>query len=289
MASVKETKVSIAGMEFVSSSSTKNDDPYIIALFGEENVGKTRLPLTGPSPIGVIPLEMKSFVTLDKGAAEFGKQVLMPKDRTALMVPKRKVDTMKDDVERQKFYIEHVKKVKDAIYGLLESKDVKLVLIDKFTTFCIWQEYAINGMTPKFIKVEGKVYQSKSEVRQSLIDFVNSLSGYKKPVILNCATKGDYEVLDASGNPARNTWDCGCFYMLGSHANLVCELEDNKLWNPAKAGDKFQWHYQLNIRRCQRNPELEGPIGNPALRDDEITLPMLVQLVEPEADLSDWM
>src|SRR5262245_11062367 len=194
-----------------------NAGPYIIALFGEENVGKTRLPLTGPEVVGYVPLEMKTYATLEKDEREFGKRVLKPRDPTSLLVPKRKIDLMANDIERQKFYIQHVQKVKETTYAMLEHKDVKMVVIDKFTTFCVHQEYAINGLNPKLIPIAGIPRLPKSEVRQSIIDFVNCLSEFGKTVVLNCATKGDYDVVDKDGNPLRNTWDCGSFYMLGSH------------------------------------------------------------------------
>jgi hypothetical protein len=284
---VKETKV--GGVEF-DSELGGNHDPYIIALFGDENCGKTRFPLTGPEVIAYVPLEMKSYATVEKDAEELGKKVFKPKNPSDLLVPKRRVDAMKDDIERQKFYAQHIAKVKDVVYTMLEHDDVRAVVVDKFTTFCVWQEYAINGMTPKYVKIEGKVMQSKSEVRQSIIDFVNSLSAYGKTVVLNCAAKGDYDVVDAQGSPLRNTWDCGAFYMLGSHANLVCELKDNVYWDPKKTGDKYAWHYALSVRRCQRNPGLEGPEGNPLLRDEEITLPGLIQAVEQDKfDIERWL
>ena len=267
-----------------------NTGPYIIALFGEENVGKTRLPLTGPEVIGYVPLEMKSYATLEKDEKEFGKRVLKPKDASALLVPKRKVDGMKDDLEKKRFYVQHVQKVKDVVYAMLENKDIQTVVIDKFTSFCVWQEYAINGLTPVYVKIDGNVRQSKGEVRQSLIDFVNSLSSYGKTVVLNCATKGDYEVVDAQGNPLRNTWDCGCFYMLGSHANLVCELTTNPFWDAKKKGEKWDWKYALNVRKAQRNPVLEGPDGNPLLKDDMVSLPYLIQAIEGDSfDPEKWL
>lgn len=287
---MRETKVGKSNIEFTSDTSTNGStDPYIIGVFSEEACGKTRFPLTGPEIVGFVPFEMKSYVTIEKDAEEFGKKVLKPKDPMSLIVPKRKVDAM-TDVEKQKFYIGHVEKAKDTIYGLLEHADVKVVCVDKFTTFCVWQEYATNGMTPKFVKIEGKVYQSKSEVRQNIIDFVNSLSQYGKTVVLNCATKGDYEVLDTQGNPLRNTWDCGAFYMLGSHCNLVVELESNVHWDPKKTGDKYAWHYGLNVRRCQKRPELEGPEGNPLLKDGDVGLVQLIQAVEGERfDMEAWL
>ena len=281
-------EVKLAGIDF-SSDLTSNRDPYVIALFAEENCGKTRLAMTGPEVIGCVPLEMKAYVTIDKDSQEFGKRVLKPKDPMMLMAPKRRLDAMKENVDKQRFYKTHIEQIKQVVYALLENKDVSMVMIDKFTTFCVWQEYAINGLTPNYVKIDGQIKQSKSEVRQSLIDFVNSLSQFGKPVVLNCASKADYSVVDDKGDPLRNTWDAGCFYMLGSHANLVCELETNPHWNPKKQGEKFGWHYALNVRRCQRNPVLEGPEGQLLLRDDMIGLPQLMQYVDPELDVSGWL
>lgn len=289
---MKETK--IGGVEFTDSIGA-NTDPYIIGVFGEESVGKTRFALTGPEVVGCVPLEMKAYLTLDKDSQEFSKRIFKPKDPMSLIVGKRKVDAMKDDAERQKFYMEHVAKVKETTYQLLEHKEVRLVMIDKFTTYCVHTEYAINGFTPRFVKIGNMVRQSKAEVRQSIIDFVNSLSQFKKPVVLNCATKADYDVVDAKGEPMRNTWDCGAFYMLGSHANLVVELVTNPHWDLKRAGhsaeaeSKYGWKYGLNVRRCQRRPELEGPEGNPLLRDDQITLPNLIQAVEPDVNIDMWV
>lgn len=289
---MKETK--IGGIEFTDSISA-NTDPYIIGVFGEESVGKTRFALTGPEVVGCVPLEMKAYLTLDKDSQEFGKRIFKPKDPMSLIVGKRKIDAMKDDAERQKFYMEHVAKVKETTYQLLENKDVKLVMIDKFTTYCVHQEYAINGFTPKFVKIGNQVRQSKAEVRQSIIDFVNSLSQFGKPVILNCATKADYDVVDAKGEPMRNTWDCGAFYMLGSHCNLIVELATNPMWDLKRAGNsdeaaaRYGWKYACNVRRCQRNPGLEGPEGNPLLKDENIALPGLIQAVDPSADIEAWL
>src|SRR5262245_66032979 len=112
--------VNIAGVEFGTELGS-NNDPYIVAVFGEENVGKTRFPLTGPEVIAYVPLEMKTYATVAKDAAELGKKVFLPTKPEALLVPKRKVDMMKDNVERQKFYREHVEKVKGVVYAMLEQ------------------------------------------------------------------------------------------------------------------------------------------------------------------------
>lgn len=273
-------------VEFTSEIST-NIDPYIIGVFADEHSGKTRLPLTGPSGIGCVITEMKSYVTLDKDSKELGKRIFKPKDPMALIVSSRKVSAMKNDVERQMFYQEHCKRFEDTTFGLLEHKDVNLVMIDKFTHYCVWKEFAINGIGENFVKIDGKLVQRKKEVIQAIIDFMNSLSQFGKPVVLTCASKPDYDVVDKEKKPLRDIWDCGSFYFLGSHTNLTVELQNNKQFDEEKKGKG--WKYRLNVRTCQKNPNLQGPDGQGLLEDDAIGLPQLIQAVDPDCDLEAWM
>lgn len=281
-------KIGNSNVEFTSDTSN-NVDPYIIGVFANEHCGKTRLALTGPSGVGCVITEMKSYVTLDKDSVELGKKIFKPKDPLSLIVNGRHVSGLKDDVERQRFYAAHVKKVEDTVFGLLEHKEVNLVMLDKFTHYCAWVEFAINGMSEKFIKVQGKLYQDKKEVIQHIIDFLNSLSQYGKPVLLLCAAKDDYEVLDSEKKPVRKTWDCGSFKFLGSHANITVELVDNKRWEAGSTDERKAWHWRMNVRRCQKNPGLEGLEGNPLLEDDMISLGNLISTVDPGVDVERWM
>lgn len=287
-----ETKV--GGIKVATKSKVKRGK--IIALFAEENCGKTRLCLTGKDQIGCCPLEMKAYPTLEKDAAELGKTIVVPEDPYELIVRLREVSALKTEHEQQLFYIKHVKKVQEYIYSLLEAKDVNTVMIDKFTTLCIWFEYMVNGMTEKYVKVEGKVYKARGELNQTISDFLNSLSQFGKTVILTNAIKPDYDVVDSQGKPTRNTWES--FRYMGSHVNLVCEMVDNKQWDPVKGNspslaqelkDKHNWHYGLSIRRCQDNPLMEGPQGQLLLKDESITLAQLIALTDEKADIEDYM
>lgn len=281
-------KIGDSGVEFTSDTSN-NVDPHIIGVFADEGCGKTRLALTGPSGVGCVVTEMKSYVTLDKDSVELGKKILKPKDPLSLIVNSRAVSAIPMDIDKQRFYAKHVKKVEDTVFGLLEHPDVNIVMMDKFTHYCAWVEWSINGLQEKFIKVQGKLYQDKKEVIQHIIDFLNSLSQYGKPVVLLCAAKDDYDVLGSDGKPVRKTWDCGSFKFLGSHTNTTVELVNNKLWESGSDNPKRNWHWRLNVRRCQKNPGLEGLEGNPLLEDEAISLGNLISIVDPNVDVERWM
>lgn len=283
-----EKPMKIGDVEFTSNTEN-NRDPHIIAVFGDEHSGKTRLAMSGPSGIGCVITEMKSYKTLDKDSREFGKQIFKPKDPLALMAIKRKADMMESDVARQKYYQTAVKRIEQTTYALLEHKDVKLLMFDKFTHYCIWKEFAINGMSENFVKVEGKLVQRKSEVVQGIIDFLTDLSQFDKPVMLLCSTKPDFDVVDKDKKPLRSKENCGSFYYLGSHVNLSVETVNNARWNPSSDKPHESWRYRLNVRQSQIRPELQGPEGNPLLEDDAITLGNLMMMVDPDCNTDDWI
>ena len=281
-------EVKIGGVEFTDDVSN-NNDPHIIAVFGEEHSGKTRLALSGPSGVGCIVTEMKSYKTLDKDSQELGKRIFKPKDPLALMAIKRKADTMQSDVARQLYYKEVTKKIEQTTYALLEHKEVKLLMFDKFTHYCLWKEFAINGMSENFVKIEGKLVQRKAEVTQAIIDFLTDLSQFGKPVLLLCSAKPDFDVVDKDKKPLRSKENCGSFYYLGSHVNLSVETVNNALWKPDSEKENEKWRYRLNVRQAQLKPNLQGPEGNPLLEDDQITLANLINMVDDNCDLDEWV
>jgi hypothetical protein len=54
-------------------------EPLIIATYGDPGSGKSRLAGTAPSIIGLVPTEHKAKQTILTTAAEFGRQVILPK------------------------------------------------------------------------------------------------------------------------------------------------------------------------------------------------------------------
>jgi hypothetical protein len=271
------------------------EDFYIILSFGPEGSGKTRLPLTGPEIIGYIPLERKSYATLEKDSRELGKKILLPKDPEELITNPRKAgmlsapekDTEKAKEEAndrvRKYYRDYVNKIMDAVYAMLEYDEVRLVVIDTFTKLCTIIDSALYGFQDKFIRVQGQLYKDRREYRQEVIDFMNSLSVYHKHIILTHTQKDEYK----NNKPWRKTWDG--FPQLAHYCKIVVHQETNPKWNPGSNIEEQQWHYALSVRTCQDNPLLEGPDGKRFLKDDEISFPALILAVNENADVDELM
>lgn len=270
-------EIKLGNVEF--DSNLDNSDPYIIGVFGAEGSGKTRFALTGPEVIGCVPLEMKSYKTITQVCSESGKTVFKPKDPMSLLVPLRKVNALNEQGARE-WYKKHVAKVNEVVYGMLEHPDVRIVMIDKFTTYVTWVEFAINGMSGKYIRIKDKVYVDKKESNQEIIDVINSWSQYKKPVVLTNSERAEYINDKDTG---RTVWEG--FKYLGSHTNLAVHLESNALWKPGSSDAGKSWHFRLNVRKAQGASHLEGPDGNPLLVDDMVSFGELIINIDPTADV----
>ncbi len=289
--------VNVGGVE-LTDQPQDSQDPYIIGTFGGEGTGKTQFPLTGPELVAVVPLERKSYFTIEKYERETGKRILRPKNPDVMIVNMRKatqlemqvkaVKTEKDketaDLALRKYYRNYVERIKDVTYGLLEHSDVRLCCIDTFGQMCSLIDSALYGFSDKFIKVEGKLYKDRREYNQEIIDFLNSLSSYHKSIVLTHKMKDEY---GKGGPTGRGTWEG--FKFLGNHTNVICEFSSNKKWNPSSEDESKSWHWEMNVRTCQRNPQLEGPDGNPVLRDESISFAGLIMAIDPEADVSELM
>ena len=246
-------EIKLGGTEFTSQSSAKLGY-YIIGSFGGEGTGKTRFPITGPEVIGFVPLERKSYATIEKDAAELGKVVWKPKDPERLIVNPRKANLLsvpsnqtekaKDEANNKlrAYYRDYVNRCYDATYAMLEHPDVRMVVIDTFTQFVSIIDSAIYGFEDKFIKVEGKLYKDRREYNQEIIDFLNSLSNYQKHVFLLHRHRDEY---NKSGPTGRKIWEG--FKFLGNYCNILIHHESNPKWDPDNEDESRQWHFALEL------------------------------------------
>lgn len=295
---MKETKLkSTSGKELLfTDGSGNNETPLIICTFGEDFSGKSRLGATGPSVVGVVPLDRKTRYTIEKTAKEFGRKILMPKTdlvregNMSVRAGWASTDTELNDKEideitekTKKAYRQHVNMVKEVTWALHDNPDVRLVVIDLFEQFYQDLKFAHYGRTGNLVRkmAGGKMYKDTSEADQEIVDFINSIAS--KHLILTHRRKDEYE---KNVNTGRMTWSG--FKWLGHNVNVVLEQEVNKRYNPASDEDDKSWHYGVSVRKCLHNIELEGPEGKLALKDDFVTFPMLAKTVFPDSQIEDW-
>jgi hypothetical protein len=291
-------EVKLGNIQFNEATPDPNRDPYIIGSFGPEGGGKSRFALTGPEIVGFLALERKSYATIDKDAALLGKRVWKPKDPEKLMVNMRKAKMLgsiegKAKTEKDKeaeeeaannrlrqYYRDYANMIYDATYALLEHPDVRLLVIDTFTQMCNIIDSALYGFKTKYIKIKSQTYQDRREYNQEIIDFLNSLSSYKKHVILTHRQRDEYKDDKPTG---RKIFEG--FKFLGNYTNILIAHETNPNWSPTSEDESKHWHYALTVRTCQQNPLLEGAEYRRFLTDDDITFPNLIMSVNPDVDV----
>lgn len=286
----------IAFTDTIEQSSTHQT----ILSFGEDFSGKTRLGVTGPSVIGIAPLDKKTRDTALKTKNEFGRHILLPK--TDLMrgsgnisvragwgtnIELTETELNKRVEETKKDYRAHVNIVKDCVWALHDHKDVQLIMIDLFEQLCNDIYYAHYGRVQAFVRSIGgsKKFRDTKEADQEIVDFVNSLN--RKHVVLLHRSKDEYVDDKATG---RKVWSG--YRHLGHASTLIIEHVVNKKYDPISDDPNKNFKYGLNIRKCLANVELEGPDGQVlqggGLRDDFINFSTLMQMVYPATTESDW-
>jgi hypothetical protein len=289
---MKEKKIDLGCSTEFTTNDNSNSNYFVIGTFGAEGTGKTKFPITGPEVIGFIPLERKSYPTIDAASKELDKVVWRPKDPEKLITNPRKANMLaapKDNTEKSKdeandklraYYRDILNRINDSIYAMLEHDDIRTVVIDTFTQYISIVDSALYGFQDKFIKVQGQLYKDRREFNQEIIDLLNSFHTYNKNVILINRQKDEY---NDKGPTGRKVWEG--FKFLGNYCNMILHHESNPKWNPNINNDPNRsWHFALSVRTCQQACHLEGPEGYRFLKDDEITIPMLLTTVNPEID-----
>ncbi len=287
-------EIKLGNVEFTESYT--GITPYIIVSFGKEGSGKTRFPLTGPETIGFVPLERKSYSTIQKDANILGKKVIFPKNPEEFIVNSRKAQLLgipdpKAKTEKEKeealiaandrvreYYREHANRIYDVVDAMGSNKDIRLVVIDTFTQHCNIVDSALYGFQTKYIKIKTKTYQDRREYNQEIIDFLNSIPKYGKHFILTHREKDEY---NDAGVVTRKIPEG--FKFIGNYSNIMLHHESNPKWNPSGDTDN-NWHFALSVRTCQFNPELESTDWRRYWTDDGITLANLLTTVDPYID-----
>jgi len=241
-------------------------DKLAVATFGSAGAGKTRLTVTMPGKIGVIPLDRKQRRTIERAAAELGLpkgKIVFPKqDFVRLSKPMELV--MMDAEGQMKFYREHVNKIKDAVFTLAEASDIDSISIDPCTQLCEDVLFANYGRDQKIYPRDRGAFNS--ELKQIFASIQH------KQVMLPFESRPIWK----NDKPtAKNEW-VG-WSKLDYNVNVIVEQT-----GPPYT-EKEEYDFGVTMRLCQDRPDL---IGDTVLMDDNITWEMLALHIYPDGEWS---
>jgi hypothetical protein len=234
---------------------TTPDDKPAVAIFGEENVGKTRFAITMPEPIGYLALDKNAKRTINMLKDELGRYVVVSQkpfitDKEAMSVAR--LDAALDS-ERKKItelYSDVVDRVRESAMALVENKDIQSIVVDTASQLNDWIVFSHFGRKNQIKPT------SRGAANQDMIDFINMLSS--KNV---CLIHRNAEVWKATGAKDKDGNDIQApsgkfrpdgFNKIGGFVTATVELTAKR--NAKDLEDK----YRVKVVTCKGQTLLES-------------------------------
>lgn len=276
---MKQTNIQIAGF----TDDTRPTDKPAICIFGEENVGKTRLACTAPSDNGII-----GYMALDKNAkrtideyksANSGLHILVNKEpllshKEAIQMARLDSTVEADLTKLKQVYGDVVKRCFEFGMKLAEHPDIESIVTDTASQLNDWIIFSHFGRKNQIKPT------SRGAANQDMIDFINALSA-KNVVLIHRAQEiwKDIGAKDKDGNSIQAP--CGKFKpdgfsKIGGFVTAVFELTAKRTKT-----DKLESKYRVKVVTCKGNTLLEGQdLGDEyGVCGEEITWPNLMNAI----------
>lgn len=256
---------------FTNDIASTTDNSLVIAAYGLEGSGKTRLLATMPGPVGVIPCDRKSRATIKKEMEQLGrKDIFMPKDDFIRHDNPTKLGLLKPD-DAMKYYGEHVKAIMEASYTLLNHPDIRSVAVDGGSQ--LWEDILFKhyGRNQRIMP------RDRGPANQDMIDFLAAMTGKHFAITLKADNKW------VNDKPVEGLLEPKGMRQMGFHVTLIVEMRHNERYNPSVEREEFQWQFQAQVKHCQMEPLLQLA-ENGTLRDEMINFQTLASMVYPDAD-----
>jgi hypothetical protein len=283
-------------------------EPLIISTFGHSGGGKSRIIGTAPGDIGVIPMEVKSRLSILKAAAEFGRKVIMPEKElirvgnpmllatlpAACVSPDRwtgkghKQEDMEKLAAREMdriskeiglndqpeccaihFYRGHVNRVKSVAFRMAAMNNIRTIGIDTFGQLVEDMLFANYGRTDRIMPLDRKSFNQ--EVR----DFLNALS-HKNLILTHHAAQ-----VWSDNKPTSKYKPASSFAKIGHYTSVAVRQE--RVSKPVDGGPA----YTLSCLDCQANAGLIGV--EELLVDEDICFQNLALAVYEDSSIEDWI
>lgn len=262
-------KVKTLSIEGFSSDLAPDDRPSL-SIHGIEGVGKTRLAMTAPDPIGLLALDKKSKRTAEAIGAELGKVIIANQkpflpDTSAIKLATVDGDTADGLKQIKDTYTLAVKNVLESGMRLAEHKDIQTIVLDTGSQFFDWILFSHFGRRNQITPT------SRGAANQDMIDFVNALRS--KHLIIIHRSKEIWKKTgenDKQGKPIKEPsgkFEVDGFNKIGGFVTATIELTNNKA--PTDDLDK---KFRVKVVTCQTKPLLEGQdLSEYEVKGDSIT------------------
>jgi len=304
-------KVAGSMIELVEIEPGQYQEPLIIALFGNQASGKSRLIGTAPGPIGLVPLERKSRQSVLDAAQEFGRKVISPSidlirtERAMLLdtipfacvtedSPEFKAYGAEDKVKKAEYAMQakakemrldsempmccqrcyyrwHANREKAVALQMAERPDIQTIAIDTFGQFIDDMYFANYGRNDRIAPLDRKSFN------REVVDFINAIN--HKNLILTHHSAEVYK----DNKPTGKTKPKSTFSKLGHYVSVEIEMlrdYDAIKFNQKKLEtQEARTVYTMVMKDCQANPSIIGL----ELTDDMISFETLALQVYPDA------
>ena len=292
-----------------------------VAADGHKGAGKTRLLVTAPDPVGILPLDINTRMTIAKVKAEFPKkQIWMPPEDLLVVAGLERINSVlraekwsrfeglvadkigaeeqkkRDEITRSemRLYRDHLSRVKDLYSTLINNPDVRTVCIDTGTNL---NDLVANAHYGKNFRVPTR---DRGPFNLDMEEFWD-LPGNRKHLIITHYTTEVWspDTVDQSGRTV-NGKPTGQWRLDGwkhtkfkanvclHHGKAQTAVDLRKLEKEMglDQGDLPSPTFYLRVYDSNANPELvsEGTV----LVNDDVTFQNVAMMVYPDSRYTDW-
>lgn len=241
-------------------------DTLFVSSAAMEKQGKSHFACTAPDPIGYLSIDLGTKSVADKFKRQ-GKKIWLKE----FMPPKDAEKELKSAQDKMKYW----KSMKDAIYSIIDNKQIRTGITDTMTEF--WIACRL-GHLGKLTQVKAHHYDAPNDDFRSLLRDMQ-MSG-KNWLMLHKKKKAYVD----------NDWD-GKSYERAGFADMGFMAEVNIQHFRATAKQAKEWSVDLGafcfeVVDCRQNGALAGAVyaGN-----ENCTFQQLALEVYPESDPENWL